>query len=187
MRSIMLEARMDMSRRGVRRPLLWVLGVVGVATAVSLRWSDGRSDAGRVVEAAAASERASGQIISSAQDIPSRLPTPDFGSEGREPFDPFAGITPPPTVAASAAAPPAPAPPAPIPPTAYRLFGIVTEPDGSSHVYLTKGEGALAIEKGLQLDDGYQVESWTDEAVTLRFAGSETRILIPLQDARMVR
>lgn len=184
---IMLDAHLNANSPAVRRPLLVALGIVAIAAIICIRWPVARPGYD-VVEAAVSAVEAPGHAVAPKFDVPSRLPVPNFGSEGREGLNPFAGVTPPAAVASAEAPPaPSPVPPAPAPPTSYRLFGILTDPGGGSHVYLTKGEGALAISQGMQLDDGYQIESMTDEIVTMRYTGSQTRVEIPLRDSNPFR
>ena len=54
------------------------------------------------------------------------------------------------------------------PPMNYRFFGRMLTPEGTQIVYLVKGAGApIEVSVDQRLDDGYVVESITDQAVQL--------------------
>jgi hypothetical protein len=81
-----------------------------------------------------------------------------------------------------AVAPPVP-PPVQPPPFGYQVFGRLTGPDGSNVVYLSQQERLSAISKGLDLENGFRVESITDAEVVVRHqpTGQELRLGIPTQ------
>jgi hypothetical protein len=54
------------------------------------------------------------------------------------------------------------------PPMNYRFYGQMLTPEGGRIVYLVKGSGApIEVTVDQRLDDGYLVESITDQAVQL--------------------
>ena len=100
-------------------------------------------------------------------------------------FDPFAGIAPPPPPAPVAASQPvaAPPPPPPPPPMLYRFGGRVTGPDGTQQVFLAKGDAFVPISQGATLDDGYVVDSISDDAVVLMAPKLGTRVSLSARSA----
>lgn len=172
------------------RPWLrWLLVTSVLASGLSLMWPDDSIsravdsiDARRIV--APLDARASGPTTVTNEPIPQRLP---IALLDKAIADPFADLQPP--------APPAPnplvgptheplaAPPAP-PPANYRYLGQLTTPEGKTLVYLARGDRDIAVEVGTQLDDGYLVEAITPGAVQLHFAALDTRVTIPIPEAR---
>jgi hypothetical protein len=90
-----------------------------------------------------------------------------------DPFDPVAWDTPPPPPPA----PPAPvavqavvAPPAPVePPMPYQYMGSMKEEDGSTVVFLTKGQEGIAAHAGDSLDANYKLVSIDNNKLTIAY------------------
>jgi hypothetical protein len=99
-------------------------------------------------------------------------------------FDPFAGVVlvppTPPTVAAVAAVAAPVAPSLAPPPQEYRFLGRMTGPDGTQQILLGRGDAVVSVNQGMVLDNGYQVEAITADAVALVFPSSGVRTSIPL-------
>jgi hypothetical protein len=97
------------------------------------------------------------------------------------PFDPFAGVVPPPPPppppVVQAPPPPPPKPPAPV--MNYRYMGTLTNADGSTQLFLTRGDAAIAVRVGDVLDDGYVVESIASAGVVLTYPAAGVRVTIP--------
>ena len=62
----------------------------------------------------------------------------------------------------------------------YRYLGQMLDPAGKRLVYVTKGDRDIQVGAGMQLEDGYVVESITAGAVRVVHAATQTRIDIPI-------
>lgn len=180
----------------MRRSLLWALAATMALTAAAL-WTT--ADSPRVVAAikprmaehAAALDSVgiggSPNSVLSGPPLPAALPRVMLEPAKR---DPFSGEPPPPPKVARAAPPPAaPAsaapPPAPrqAPALNLRYMGTLLAPDGRRLVYLARGDSAIAVAVGDQLDEGYVVESLNADGVTLVYAPLNTRVTVPIPPA----
>jgi len=85
-------------------------------------------------------------------------------------------------VVAAPASPPIPAPMAP--PMNYRFFGQMHKPDGERIVFLARGDKSVEVAVGAQLDDGYVVESISDEGVQLIYPALGQRAVVGITPAR---
>lgn len=74
-------------------------------------------------------------------------------------------------------------PPAPVAPTApaaaYRFLGRMLTPVGESMVFLGSTEKVVAVKAGDRLDDGYVVESISEQGVQLLYPELDVRITLP--------
>ena len=96
------------------------------------------------------------------------------------PFDPFVGVNPPPPAAAAPTTAPPPPPPPPAPVTAYKFFGRLTGIDGTTEIYLVKGESVVRAAPGVKLDDGFVVASVSATEVSLIYPALDAHAQIPI-------
>jgi len=100
-------------------------------------------------------------------------------------FDPFVGAQSPPPqppapiVAISATPPAEPV----VPPLDYRYLGRMIDPTGQQIVYLARGDKALPVAVGARLDEGYVVETITDDAIRLMYPAGQVHAVIPIPPA----
>lgn len=123
-----------------------------------------------------------------ADAFPSHWPIPTMEPAARSPFS--QPVPPAPKVAALAHVASAAPPPTP-PPANFRFWGRLSSPDKQVLVFLVKGQDGVPIEvqHGTRLDDGWTVESISDNAIALVNAISQQRttILVPLADPAQAR
>jgi hypothetical protein len=113
--------------------------------------------------------------------LPSDLPRIAAEPAKRDIFVPYA----PPTAAATpvpmpvvAATPPPPQPQAPS--ITVRFLGSMTNPNGQRVTYLARGDAAVSVSVGAQLEEGYVVSAIAADAVTLTHPGTQTRVTVPI-------
>lgn len=180
----------------IRRSLRWSLGASaalavlviasidapGAGDDATVRAVEREPEPAAPVSAGAAIGRPSGL----ADALPSELAPVRVGAAGRDLFAPASALRParavPSAPVVPAAAPPTPAvaPPPAAPRPAYRYAGSMTGPDGQRHTWLGRSDGAVRVEPGQQLDDGYRVDGVTAEAISLSHAGQGTSVSIPV-------
>lgn len=178
----------------MRKGLAWVLGATVALSGVAL-WLPHDEEGGTsalsarqwaaAVPAALAPEAATRPSPARAQGpLPSVWPLQALEPAKR---DLFAPVLPPPPPAPKplkvVSAPPRPVePPAPMaPPMNYRYFGQMRKPDGSLIVYLSRGNTPIQVSVGERLDDGYVVESVSEEEIQLVYPplGVKAAVNIP--------
>ncbi|NKI97729.1 hypothetical protein [Rhizobacter sp. SG703] len=177
------------------RGLSWALGSTLVLTALSL-WSskeaptlvaaavrdDGSLPPGTATPAPHPMPR---DAWTGAADATTPLPT-QWPAQALEPakrdiFQPVLPPAPPPPPVAKAPppAPPPPPPPPMAPPMNYRFYGQMVTPEGGHIVFLVKGNAApIEVTAQQTLDDGYVVESITDDAVKLVYPSLGQRAVV---------
>ena len=173
--------------------LRWLLVGTVLLTLLALWWPDDlRQDAPNrsASQPVAKSEQVAPAPTSSAlaaAGLPERLPTTSFEPAA---FDPFVGARPPP--------PPTPKPVAVVvmpvvqqaPPQAvapllsYRYLGQMTDPSGLRQVYLAKTDTAILVAVGTRLEEGYVVESITQDGVRLHYPPLDAHAVIPVPTAQ---
>lgn len=79
----------------------------------------------------------------------------------------------------AAVAPPPPPPPAP-PSMPYKVVGVMLDPDGRRLVVLGKPDKSLIVAPGMQLDEGFVVESVDEATVQLVYPALDTRFQLPI-------
>ncbi|KQU65061.1 MULTISPECIES: hypothetical protein [unclassified Rhizobacter] len=174
------------------RGLSWALGSTLVLTALSL-WS---SKEAPVLVAAVRDDAAlpPGSAVPAATDrapwtgaadatapLPPQWPAQALEPAKRDIFQPVLPPAPPPPPVAKAPppAPPPPPPPPMAPPMNYRFYGQMVTPEGGHIVFLVKGNAApIEVTAQQMLDDGYVVESITDEAVNLIYPSLGQRAVV---------
>lgn len=173
-----------MSQRPLRPPLMWGLGATFVLSGIAL-WRPetappiiavSRDAAERAAQWNEVANRGNDQSgahpgTTSAAPLPSEWPA--HAALEPAPRDLFSAVLPPPVKATAPPPPPAPAPVAPPPPAPpamdYRYLGRFTAPDGQTKVYLGRRDASVEAAVGTTLDNGYVVESVTDEGVGLAY------------------
>ena len=183
-----LEQRARVQAPGARlgKPVRWALAGTLVATAASMIWparelvpAQERTNAGPPRHAPAASAAAVTRVADVAA---ASAPRGDGALAARvATFDPFIGVVPPPppppppvVQQAVVAAPPAP------PAQDYRFLGRVTGPDGSDQVLLIRADVPTPVAVGTTLDNGYVVESISDDTIMLTYPKLGTKVAIPV-------
>jgi hypothetical protein len=120
---------------------------------------------------------------------PEIWPRPVLEPATRSPFSPPVSAAPKPVIQArvASAVPPTPAPP----PADFRFWGRMSSPDKQMLFFLAKGADGAPVEvhHGTKLDDGWAVESISDNAIVLVNAVTQQRttILVPLADSAQAR
>ena len=178
-------------RRQLRAPVKWALIGTLLATVVSLFLpqrglvSAWESDAAVPASSSLGSRAVRGSPAAVARTQPplasaSRAGEPPLVTSGAT-FDPFIGVViPPPSVPPPAAQPVVtPMPPAP-PAQEYRFLGRITSPDGSEQFLLSRGDASAAVTTGTVLDNGYVVESISQDAVVLVYPPLGSKVSIPI-------
>lgn len=174
----------------MRRGLLWALGAAVLASVVALNVRGPVSAVVQAVEAQRsdyALDRPTAQIDATARaPLPVTLPV---WLVPRARQDPFADAPLP------AMAPPAPPPPAPLaqvaaPPPAppamvWRYLGTLHTPDGKKLVMISRRNepDAVVVTSGLRLDDGYEVQAVSDEAIRLLYPPLQYEVVITIPAA----
>lgn len=171
----------------MRRSLFWALLATLAASAITL-WVGRQAPvlvaavqrSGARVEPRVPQARAAGLAA-----LPVRLERPLIEPSRRDPFVPVLPPQPKPTPAP--APPPAlmtgPPPPPPLPSAPAvraRFLGRMVTPSGDTLVFLSAGDKTVLAQAGDLLDDGYVVESVTDQAVTLRYPALDVKVTLPL-------
>lgn len=117
--------------------------------------------------------------------LPARLEPQAIEPSQRDPFVPV--LPPQPKPAPAPALPPAqvtgPPPPPPLPSAPAvraRFLGRMVTPSGDTLVFLSAGDQTMLAQAGDVLDDGYVVDSVTDQAVTLRYPALDVKVTLPL-------
>jgi len=180
----------------IRPWLRWLLVGAMVLTGLALWWPEAR-----VVSVVAQTQlpaivqdggpigpgRGTGGVEVAPTPLPTRIVVPLLE---KATFDPFVGVEvrpppqpkPPPTVA-----PPPPLPVMPptrqVPPQNYRFLGSLLDPGGKQWVYLARGDAALTVAVGAQLEEGYVVEAIDAQGVHLLYAPMDARVVIPIPPA----
>jgi hypothetical protein len=175
----------------MRRSLGWALAASVALSAVAV-WLPGaappavpaidRSESSAIAPSAQASL---GMASRSLKSLPATLPAWSIDLARRDPFVPYTSAPPPVPDAPPPAEKPPPPPPAPEPgPTApevaYRFLGRMLTPDGQTITLLGRDAQSIEIKLGLVLEDGYKVESITDQAVRLIYPPLGTVVEIPI-------
>jgi len=177
----------------MRRGLRWALGAAVLASAVALLV---RRPVTAVVQAVEATRGARALDSPAAPahganraPLPATLPAWPVPPARRDPFTDM----PPPT------APPPPPPPAPLvqvappppaaPTLAWRYLGTLNTPEGRKLVMISRGNepGAVVVEPGMRLDDGYEVQAVSDEAIRLLYPPLQYEVVITCGDLAIVR
>lgn len=66
------------------------------------------------------------------------------------------------------------------PAVTFRYVGRMTTPLGEPLVFLASGSNVLAVKAGDRLDDGYVVESVSEQGVQLSYPALDVRVTIPV-------
>jgi hypothetical protein len=113
--------------------------------------------------------------------LPSVLPERDMQAGQRDIFTPVTPPPPPPPPPPPAPPPPPPPPPPTPPPMNWRALGSMLTPTGERVVWLSKGSDEITVKPGMQLDDGYVVQSVDENQVVLLYPsiGTTARIQLP--------
>lgn len=163
----------------------WVLvGVAAVGTAVAA-WSTSEPPAlpDAVVPSVAPRDRVPVQatIVGPQGEDAATRRTPGLAAA-----DPFVVWTPPPAALPRKVAPPPP-PPAPVapamPPFPYRVFGKFQAPDGKRIIYLVRDNRIVAIEKDMDLGDGFMVESVGESSIRIVHQPLGEHLTLPVPEA----
>jgi hypothetical protein len=159
---------------------LWLPSNEGAPSAVPVRGWGAYSELGVAVTARAA--RAEPALLEG--PLPTAWPLVTLEPAKRDLFAPVVPPSPPapPPPKAVVAAPLPAEPAAPMaPPMNYRYFGQMRKPDGSHIVYLSRGNTPIQVAVGERLDDGYVVESVTEEGIQLVYPplGVKAMVNIP--------
>jgi hypothetical protein len=56
----------------------------------------------------------------------------------------------------------------------------MTNPNGQRVTYLARGDAAVSVSVGAQLEEGYVVSAIAADAVTLTHPGTQTRVTVPI-------
>ncbi len=185
----------------LRGPLRWVLAAALLAAAASLIWPargvvdvQHGNDGTDAVVREAAPRQTSNPVAErpwpgvSAGGIANLQPRREADTTPASPtFDPFVGLVPPPVVAPAPQQRPAEAPPPAPPPQEYRYLGRITGPDGVEQVLLVHGDSVVPVARGTALDNGYVVESLSQDAVVLTYPLLGIRSNIPIPSASIVQ
>lgn len=195
----------DATPRGLRPGLRWALGLSAAASAWAMlapadppvvaatvpasagqAGSTGLSGQGapsspapRPPTTPATRPGAPGQTLALAS-VPGRLPEQPLEPADRDPFAIPQPPAPPPP-------PPAPPPPPPPPPQApalnYRYLGQFVDPQGQRKVYLARPDKDVLVEAGTRLDEGFRVETITDDEIRLVYEPLQQRTVIRIPSA----
>jgi len=116
--------------------------------------------------------------------LPETLPIQSIQNAARDPFGapPPVVITAPPIPVIAPAISPVKEPQAP--PFNYFYLGQMIDPAGGRAVLLGRGDQAITVAVGLQLEDGYVVQTLTDRAIGLIHSATRTKVevSIPISD-----
>ncbi len=176
----------------MNRGLLWGLGATtAVAAWVLLNPASSPSAGPSTVIAAAparapvegasalqpspmSTQRGGGAATLAAAPLPAHWPQPNVDVAPRNPFLATPPLAPKPVIAAVTAPPPA-TPPSPV--SDYRFWGGMKIAGGQRLVYLARGESGnpIAIDVGTRLEDGWSVDTISDNAVVLVHAATQRR------------
>jgi len=163
---------------GLRRELVWGLGVSALAAAGAIAWPQSSAvvDVTHRTEEPIASATASqylapARALPDASTLPEHLPSADLEPAD---FDPFKGVQPAPPPEAPKPKPlvgPLFTPPPPPTPVSYHYLGQMTDPTGARRVYLARNgtDKELVATVGTRLEDGYSVKSIDDVGVHLLY------------------
>lgn len=173
----------------MNRLLLWGLaGTVALSAWALLnpRTADNAPAPSAVIPAAAriaaTSARVQAAPAAAASALPGSWPEPAMEPGARSPFG-SPPAPPPKRVAPAAVAAPPPPPPAP---ANYRFWGHLSAPDKQVLTFLAKGQDGPAVEihTGTRLEDGWAVESISDNAIVLANAATQQRttVFVPPAD-----
>jgi len=171
----------------MRRGLFWALLTTVAASAVTLWLGRQAPVVVAAVERAGARPMAAGPRLAetAAVALPEHLDRFVIEPPGRDPFIPVV----PPQAKPAPAPPPSPAllvgppPPPPLPSAPAvraRFLGRMVTPSGDRLVFLAAGDKTVLAQAGDLLDDGYVVESVTDQAVVLRYPALDVKVTLPL-------
>lgn len=121
--------------------------------------------------------------------LPTAWPLVALSPAKRDLFAPVLPPAPPapkPAKLVSAPPPPPVEPLAPMaPPMNYRYFGQMRKPDGTQVVYLSRGNNTpIQVAVGERLDDGYVVESVTEEGIQLVYPPLGVKALVNIPPAQ---
>jgi hypothetical protein len=170
----------------LRAPVRWALAGTLLATVASLLWPNRglvpAQDRAVVALPLRSTPASAGTATASVVASESAMaPSGAASTSAARTFDPFIGVVPPP--------PPAPPPlaqavvvaPPPAPPVQdYRFLGRITGPDGGEQILLTRGESVVAASVGTTLDNGYVVESISNDALVLEYPGLASKASIAI-------
>jgi len=112
--------------------------------------------------------------------VPARLTEQMLEAADRDPFSipqPPAPPPPPPLP------PPPPPPPPQVPALNYRYLGQFLDPQGVRKVYLARPDKDLLVEAGTRLDEGYRVDTITDDEIRLVHEPLQQRAVIRIPAA----
>lgn len=114
--------------------------------------------------------------------LPGAWPEPAMEVGARSPFGSPPAPPPKPAAPAAVAAPPPPPPS----PANYRFWGHLSSPDKQALTFLAKGQDGAPVEvhTGTRLEDGWVVESISDNAIVLANAATQqhTTVFVPPAD-----
>jgi hypothetical protein len=118
--------------------------------------------------------------------LPVRLEPVTLEPSRRDPFVPVLPpqpkpapvVAPPPPVQMTGPPPPPPLPSAPA--VRARFLGRMVTPAGDPLVFLATGDKTVLAQVGDALEDGYVVDSVTDQAVVLRYPALDVKVTLPL-------
>lgn len=171
----------------MRRGLFWALLATLAASAVTL-WLGRQAPVlvAAVERNGARAELSAPQARAVAMAaLPGRLERPDIEPVRRDPFVPV--LPPQPKPAPVPVPPPAqmagPPPPPPLPSAPAvraRFLGRMVTPAGDMLVFLSAGDKTVLAQAGDVMDDGYVVDSVTDQAVVLRYPALDVKVTLPL-------
>jgi hypothetical protein len=180
----------------MRKSLLWLLAAALILSGIAL-WVP-PADEGQFVPAAsrdAALSHPPAQSMPLAYPsrntapryLPAEWPAVPLTAAKRDFFLPVLPPAPPLSPVTKVVAPTSPPPPlveAMAPPVNYRYFGQMLDPDGTRLLYLSRGVVPLQVAVGDRLDDGYVVESVSEETIQLVYPPLGVRVQVPIPVAQ---
>lgn len=171
----------------MRRGLFWALLATVAASAATLWVGRQAPVVVAAVERAGARTVTAGPRIAEtvAVALPEHLDRFVIEPPGRDPFIPVLPPQPkpPPAPAPSPGSMVGPPPPPPLPSAPAvraRFLGRMVTPSGDRLVFLAAGDKTVLAQAGDLLEDGYVVDSVTDQAVVLRYPALDVKVTLPL-------
>jgi len=171
----------------MRRSLFWALLATVAASAITL-WVNRQAPVlVAAVERAGVRTELPGLRAAEAvmPALPERLERVAIEPSRHDPFVPVLPLQPkpapapaPPPVQMTGPPPPPPLPSAPA--VRARFLGRMVTPAGDKLVFLSAGDKTVLAQAGDVLDDGYVVDSVTDQAVVLRYPALDVKVTLPL-------
>jgi hypothetical protein len=175
----------------MNRVLIWGLAATCALSAWALSstpGSNGTSQDGGVVPPVTRNAAGKLSTVSAAlapTELPSEWPKPEMDAAARSPF-----ASPSPPLPKAPVQPPAVTstpPPPPPPPASYRFWGRMSSPERHTTVFLAKGQDGvpIAVQAGTHLEDGWNVDAISDNAIVLANAATQQRTTIFVPPADM--